>query len=421
MTAKQTNSNFSFERYFEHMESSSDAPRTQVLGEYNQSAAPLYSGTVPTLPSSSNGRFCPQRPRSLSLPSNLRPLGWLAPSSPVAVNARESYILDPNESSPSISPPSTRSSTVFSSRSSRFLEPRIITPSPVSSSAEGFPSSPTVVKGKGRVVEILAADGHEHTWLEDAPHTPSRDLDDMGLDEISRRDEELALAITIEDLRSEGCTDAEVQQYLVQLKALSAQKVEENSRSFSPSLPMERALPALTSPVYETYHAVESIIDPLANRKLPPAYGPDYTPEASTSSAGSPVLTSRRLSVSSHNGTTRVFPRGDAPRASFEISLPDQASRLEIEMERRLEEVFQRHKREVLREWNEIRASLHRELRMEDIRHGLHERAMGSGHEHGPHFVPRSPDGGRGSHDPNRGQDSSSRKYSLFWYPHLGF
>ncbi|KAG8804040.1 hypothetical protein FRC17_006054 [Serendipita sp. 399] len=369
-----------------------------------------------TLLSSSTNAAPTQKRRAFSLPSIPRPLDWsLLPPSPSfsPVDQQHTLTLDTDGSFTYDSLFSPLSSTVFSGQSLLFSGDELAT----SSSDNECPISPTLLKGKGRLIEDPPADNEEATRLDDISSMPSQDLNDVDKEEISRRDEEVALAIMIEDLRAEGYSDVDVQQYLLQIQILSAQEATNDPRDSSFSHMRE----GVQTNISDVHQVADGIMDSLLTRKLPPAYGEDYAPEPSTSSAGSPVLAARRLSISSQGNTDHPWAREDVPHmsSSSAASAPwDQTMQLELELERRLEEMFQRHRREVLREWNDIKASFHQELRGGNSTRGRRVRAAYPQRGDNSTFVPGE---NRRRRFTVHEQNSSTKPRPPFSFPHLGF
>jgi hypothetical protein len=129
-------------------------------------------------------------------------------------------------------------------------------------------------------------------------------LDDCGgltrgeKEEQSRRDAQLSLLLLAQELLEQGVPQEEVASYVFQTQAFVI------SSNQAPALPS-----TLLSPVSSFRHyagekpdlgrIAQLTVDEVAKRRLPPAYGPHYSPEPSTSQAGSPILAVRRPSISS--------------------------------------------------------------------------------------------------------------------------
>jgi hypothetical protein len=158
-------------------------------------------------------------------------------------------------------------------------------------------------KGKGRMA-ITKMEAEEIIWESDQEtpfDDPSEDNGGLTLaekDEQSRRDAELSFLLLAQELLEQGVPQEQVASYAFQTQLLA----------MSPPRAPTLAVP-IHSPASLSSHCVEGkpdldriaqlTIDGVATRPLPPAYGPHYSPEPSTSQAGSPILAVRRLSISS--------------------------------------------------------------------------------------------------------------------------
>lgn len=155
-------------------------------------------------------------------------------------------------------------------------------------------------KGKARAVLVEPEDDDVTVDLEQEIFNDIFNDDEECLtreekEEQSRRDAEWSLMLLAQELSEQGVPREEIESYIYQSQLLAS----------SPSIP------ALHSP----YHSPRALgpvddqldldriakltVDGIATRPLPPAYGPNYSPEPSTSQAGSPILAVRRASISS--------------------------------------------------------------------------------------------------------------------------
>ena len=236
---------------------------------------------------------------------------------------------------------------------------------------ENFSYSP-VEKGKWRMpVEDEGAtpepldNGEPH--VEDSP----RDLTELERNDITRQDEELAMALLFEDLREQGYSAEQIEEYAIKLQVMQMQGAQDNQQQSAPihtpsrsnsivQMESERSIKKVADNILETY----------MTRDLPPAYGPNYTPEPSTSTAGSPILAARRLSVSSSTDPNSVSVGGDGCRkrsySNASIIQEDQALELESELERRMEALFMCHRANLLRDWEHMMSSFKHDLRLRE-------------------------------------------------------
>jgi hypothetical protein len=175
-------------------------------------------------------------------------------------------------------------------------------------------------KGKGRMAmaEIEAEDiiweGDQETPFDD-PNEDNGGLTLAEKDEQSQRDAELSFLLLAQDLLEQGVPQEQVASYAFQTQLLS----------MSPQTPPASAFP-IHSPLSLSSHCVEVkpdldriahlTIDEVATRRLQPAYGPHYSPEPSTSQAGSPILAVRRLSISSTISSVSTSSASSAAHSS---------------------------------------------------------------------------------------------------------
>lgn len=196
--------------------------------------------------------------------------------------------------------------------------------------------------------------------------TPSHDLTESERESITNQDEELAMALLFEDLREQGYSAEQIEEYTINLQVMRVQEAE--TKTFDQHIPastpsrdnqltLERSIEKVADNILETYMA----------RDLPPAYGPNYAPEPSTSTSRSPILAARRLSVGSL-GDTHNLPKGGSgisrqgSYSNASVLEEDQVLELEKELERRMEELFMHHRANLLRDWESMMSSFKRDM-----------------------------------------------------------
>ena len=175
--------------------------------------------------------------------------------------------------------------------------------------------------------EAIMRDGTEEGFFGDS-NDDGEGLTREEKNEQSRRDAELSMMLLAEELLEQGVPQEEIASYALQtqLLAMSSQSILTSpsllkSPEISPSRGHEEDRLDLNC-------IAQLTVEGVATRPLPPAYGPLYSPEPSTSQAGSPIHVLRRLSISS---TVSSVSTSSAPStvASSSYTLEDEEELME--------------------------------------------------------------------------------------------
>jgi hypothetical protein len=173
--------------------------------------------------------------------------------------------------------------------------------------------------------------------------------------EQSRRDEDLALRLIVEELKEGGYSDGFIQRFLFERASSALQRSE--SIDMCSSLPLSKCEMAEAEAPYDPHLQARRLLDSIYTRPLPPAYGPAYIPEPSTSIAGSPILVSRRASASSCEQSDSGTSNGSRfSRISNESSCEYAIDEEEIQraLEQQLDADFEVNKAELLTDLERI-------------------------------------------------------------------
>ena len=204
--------------------------------------------------------------------------------------------------------------------------------------------------------EDVTAPGANLETLVEAPDDGGDGLTRADKDEQSRRDAEWSLMLLAQELLEQGVPQEEIGSYVYQ-----------SQRLVPSSLPI--LLPPFHSPTasivsddkLDLDHIAKLTVNDVATRHLPPAYGPNYSPEPSTSQAGSPILAVRRASISSINSSTSASSALSNSISSTYTS--EEEEELVVKMQAFLDECYEANKAAILSEVDHQERK--RQMRME--------------------------------------------------------